>query len=295
MKNKKSVLLIMTCLVLATLILVGLSYAYYRTRVIGNPNEESISISSKNLQLTYSDGTENINTTGIIEPGTVITKTFTVTNDGDDSLEYGVYLEDVLNTFKRTEDITYTLTCTAGCTGVDTAREYPKGNALLVSNTIEPTKTHSYKLEVTYENLVDVDQSEDMGASLSGRINIDLPGETSELILLLADAEVGDYATLNSEPKKSYGVYDALTDGVVFTFTGVESGDHTLTVYNKNNTAKGSTALTINNGAEAGFTNGETPVITVTDTNRVVTTALDISGNKVAIATPTIDKVVDVE
>lgn len=298
-KSRRGIIVGITALFLVTLILLGLTYAYYRTRIIGNPNAESISVTSKNLQLTYSDGTENVNTTGTIEPGTVITKTFTVTNDGDAAIEYAVYLEDVLNTFSRTEDVTYVLDCVnkegAACIADTTARQYPTNNTILTTTEIAIDDVHNYTLTITYENSEVIDQSEDMGAQLAGRIHIDLPSESSELVLTLADAEEGDYATLNSEPKISYGEYDENTGSIVYRFVGVETGTHTLKVYNKNAEVKGSTSLVINNGTTTGFESGDTPTITVNGTDRVVSTTLSLSGNKVTLATPVINTVVDKE
>ena len=45
--SKKSIILGVIVLVLTTLVLLGLTYAYYRTRIIGNVAEKSISITSK--------------------------------------------------------------------------------------------------------------------------------------------------------------------------------------------------------------------------------------------------------
>jgi len=215
-KGKKSIVIGIVSLLLVTLILLGLTYAYYRTRVIGNQNETSISVSSKNLQLTYADGTEDVNTSGLIEAGTVIKKSFTVTNDGEESLEYDVYLESVKNTFTRTEDVTYTLECSSNCDSITTPREYPTSSTTLITNTIAPNETQTYLLTVTYEYLDNIDQSDDMGAELEGKVNIDIPSESSSLILTLAGGAEGDYATLNSEPKTSYGVYDKNTGNIVF-------------------------------------------------------------------------------
>ena len=54
-KSKKSVVIGITILLLVTLILLGLTYAYYRTRIVGNNEEKSISVTSKKLEVTYSD------------------------------------------------------------------------------------------------------------------------------------------------------------------------------------------------------------------------------------------------
>ena len=106
-KSKKSVIIGITALLLVTLTLLGLTYAYYRTRIVGNEAEKSISVTSKVLGLKYEDGDSNVILGATIEPTEEIeiVKEFTVTNTGDEAVSYSVYLESVLNEFERTEDI----------------------------------------------------------------------------------------------------------------------------------------------------------------------------------------------
>ena len=42
------------------LILVGLTYAYFLTRINGNTNDKSISVSTANLYIEYSDNNDVI-------------------------------------------------------------------------------------------------------------------------------------------------------------------------------------------------------------------------------------------
>ena len=52
-KSKKSLIIGVTSLFLVTFILLGLTYAYYRTRIIGNnSNVPSVSVTSKNMEIT---------------------------------------------------------------------------------------------------------------------------------------------------------------------------------------------------------------------------------------------------
>lgn len=179
-KSKKSIIIGISVLLLITLTLLGLTYAYYRTRVIENPNNESISVTSKSLELTYADGTANIQASGVApEDNFSKTKEFTVTNTGSDVLnDYVVALVDVVNTFERLEDWNYVLTCSgedkngiaSECAG--SKGNLPSGDQILATNDIEVGTTHKYALTITYANLEDVDQSIDMGKTLSGRINV---------------------------------------------------------------------------------------------------------------------------
>jgi len=171
-KNKKSIIIGITTLVLVTLILLGLSYAYYRTRIIGNQNDESISVQSKNMEVTYEDGTASLSTTGKIEPGFTASKTFYVENTGDQSVTYSIMLENINNTFERNQDWTWTLTengtkIEEGILAVGT-HQVLSGSRSIAETT--GTK-NTYVLTITYENSEE-NQSEDMGETLSFKVNI---------------------------------------------------------------------------------------------------------------------------
>ena len=174
-KSRKSIIVGITVLLLVTVTLLGLTYAYYRTRVIGNDKEKSISVTSKLLEITYNDGSSTVNMEGKIEPGFKYTKQFSVENTGDDTVNYGVYLENLVNEFKRTSDWKLTVTCTSNisgktCNGV-TETDFPRIESLVATNEIEEDEIQTYEMEVEYLYLEE-DQSVDMGASLSAKIQI---------------------------------------------------------------------------------------------------------------------------
>ena len=195
-KSRKGIIIGVTALLLVSLILIGLTYAYYRTRIIGNPNTESINVTSKKLEITYADGNGMIQT-GKIEPSNDFitfldgqgnehdSKIFTVTNNGDATIEgYKVYLENVQNQFERKEDLVYTLTCksytnydestkaiSGTCNGVSSETTFPSVITSIVSNDIAVGVTHEYELKVKYKEM-GVDQSVDMNKLLSAKINI---------------------------------------------------------------------------------------------------------------------------
>lgn len=177
--KRKYMIVVMLILVVATVSLIGLTYAYYRTRVIENTNEKSISVTSKYLAITYADGNGTITAENII-PGFTASKTFTVSNTGDEVVEgYVVFFDDVINEFSRTEDWTYVLICTSLNTETNTesgtcegsSGTIPVDEAIIVSNDIGVGITHNYELTVSYA-ITSEDQSDDMGKILSARINI---------------------------------------------------------------------------------------------------------------------------
>ena len=168
MKNKH-IIISGIALFLITITLLGLTYAYYKTKIVENSKEKSVSVVSKNLEITYNDGTGIIEGTEI-EPGYTVTKTFSVKNTGDDTATYSIKLDNIINTFTRTEDWTYVLK--EGTTEINKGTIPTYETTLLDSIEIESGVTKSYSLVVTYANLSDVDQSIDMGSTLSIRINI---------------------------------------------------------------------------------------------------------------------------
>ena len=168
MKNKH-IIISGIALFLITILLLGLTYAYYKTKVIGNNNEKTISSVGKKLEITYADGNGVIEAAEI-EPGYTATKTFSVKNTGDDTATYSIKLDNITNTFSRTEDWTYVLK--EGTAEINRGIIPTYETTLLDSIEIEAGVTKSYSLTVTYVNLTDVDQSIDMGSTLSIRVNI---------------------------------------------------------------------------------------------------------------------------
>ena len=109
MSRKQRIILSTTGIFLVLLILVGLTYAYFLTRIKGNTNDKSISVSTANLELKYDDIEQVLISEENVEPGKTWTKKFSATNTGSKKVEsYGVALENVINTLERTEDLVYT-------------------------------------------------------------------------------------------------------------------------------------------------------------------------------------------
>ena len=158
-KSKNQIIIAIYVLILVTLILLGFTYAYYKTRINGNTKDKSISVVSKKLEITYADGNGEI-TSNDFEPGSKITKTFSVKNTGDEEIYYSIALEDVINTFTRIEDIKYTLK--KGEETIGTGHLPSVEKTIAFKEKINKNETNEYSLIVEYLNL-DEDQSIDMG------------------------------------------------------------------------------------------------------------------------------------
>ena len=185
MNRKQKIIVSTTGIFLVLLILVGLTYAYFLTRINGNKNDKSISVSTAKLELTYGDNSaEILGKDLVLEPSDteIGTKTFTVTNNGNDT-SYVVIIENVSvtktsdgsTTTFESNDFRYTLTCTksdgSSCDGVNTQSVFPINGGVLVGNSIKEGDVHTYTFKMWYID-TGIDQSNDMGKTIQAKLNI---------------------------------------------------------------------------------------------------------------------------
>ena len=181
-KSKKSILIGGTVILLVTLILLGLTYAYYRTRIVENTAEKSVSVTSEKLEVAYSDNNSMFTATEV-RPGydnEDEPKEFTITNTGDTTVDYGIILDNVANGFNkgtssrgRYNDWSYELV------NKETNETIANGDitsdlvqVMISTVSIDPKDEQTFQLIIRYKELTDIDQSDDMGQKLSFRINI---------------------------------------------------------------------------------------------------------------------------
>ena len=181
--NKKQIVIATSVLVLVTLLLLGLTYAYYKTRVVGNTSDKSISVTMADLELTYEDNSAEIlgeNAVPIPSDTEIGSKVFTVNNKGLD-ISFVVVIDNVsitknqVATTFESNDFRYTLTCKrkdgTACVGVTTQSVFPINGGILVGDSIKANDVYTYTLKLWYIDTGE-DQSADMGKSLQARINI---------------------------------------------------------------------------------------------------------------------------
>ena len=189
MNRRQKIIVSVTGIFLVLLILVGLTYAYFLTKINGNTNDKSISVTTANLELKYDDINDILISENAVEPGKSWVKTFSATNKGNKAVTYGVALENLVNTLERTEDLVYTLECkqylkngytvtdkvpsgtiSGTCNGIEET-EFPTLSSIIVQNTIDDDKVQAYTLTVTYKE-ANTNQSVDMGKQFSAKVNI---------------------------------------------------------------------------------------------------------------------------
>ena len=172
MKRKKELIVILSSLLV---IVLSVSVAYFTTKILGT--EKDISVTSADLKVIFTSGSGTINGTNI-EPGwTSGENTFTVKNESNGTYKYNIIIKDLVNTFVTTGFLQYKLTSTDGGYNMTDFVDVPKSktskDTILAYNiSIDKDATHTYTVEFKYLESTDVDQSADMGKTLTGKIFI---------------------------------------------------------------------------------------------------------------------------
>ena len=188
-----------TILVVASLLVVVLSVtlAYFTAQIIGKGKD--VLVTSADLKIVFTDTDGNIEGNGIT-PGWSSSKTFTVKNESNGTYKYDIIIKDLVNTFKTYKYLQYKITSTDGGYNMTDYSYLPKSStkedvALAYEISIDKGKTHSYTIEIRYVNDEYVDQSIDMGQSLSGTIYI---REFTKPTMKLTDKLIADNPTIGT-------------------------------------------------------------------------------------------------
>ncbi len=188
-----------TILVVASLLVVVLSVtlAYFTAQIIGKGKD--VLVTSADLKIVFTDTDGNIEGNNIT-PGWSNSKTFTVKNESNGTYKYDIIIKDLVNTFKTYKYLEYKITSTDGGYNMTDYSYLPKSStkedvALAYEVSIDKGKTHTYTIEIKYVNDEYVDQSIDMGKSLSGTIYI---REFTKPIMKLTDKLMADNPTIGT-------------------------------------------------------------------------------------------------
>ena len=192
MQKKQTILVVASLLV----VVLSVSLAWFTAQIIGKG--KNLNVSSANLQIVFTDSDGAISGSNI-EPGWSDTKTFTIKNDTKTEYKYNIVIKDLLNTFVTNGYLKYKITSTNDGYNMTEFKDVPKSSApkdtiLAYSVSIPVGVTQSYTIEFKYANDESVDQSDDMGKKLSGRLFI--TEVTEEPVTLLSQI-------LNDNPTRS--------------------------------------------------------------------------------------------
>ena len=188
-----------TILVVASLLVVVLSVtlAYFTAQIVGKGKD--VLVTSADLKIIFTDTDGNIEGNDIT-PGWSNSKTFTVKNESNGTYKYDIIIKDLVNTFKTYKYLQYKITSTDGGYNMTDYSYLPKSStkedvALAYEVSIDKGKTHTYTIEIKYANDESVDQSIDMGQSLSGTIYI---REFTKPTMKLTDKLMADNPTIGT-------------------------------------------------------------------------------------------------
>ena len=215
MNRKQKLIVSITGITIVMLALLGLTYGYYLTRIQGNTNTNSISITTADLKLTYRDGMGELTAQNVMPGNEISSKTFTVENEGEQDVDaYAVALINIINNFTFKDDLEVSVSCSSNinsgvCEGFAEDYEdkvykekYPATNSELFSLGIKEGETHTFTLKVKYL-YQEFDQSDDMGKILKGKVQIYDPKDTIEVSGTVTGASEGDYAEIHSDVQTS--------------------------------------------------------------------------------------------
>lgn len=261
--KKQKIIISIVAIFLVLITLLGITYAYFVTRMNGNTNENSVIISTAKLELVYNDGNGLIEVKEKIEPGTTIeTKTFTVENNGTHTIEnYAVYVENIINNFERTQDVRINITCKAydtinkkylenNCNGL-TDGTYPILNSKLVSNSIDVGIRHEYELTINYVNEEEIDQSNDMNKTIKGKIQIYDLNDSVDITGTIANVQEGDYVVLGDNIQISQ-----IVNGT-YKIVGILPETYTIHLKNNSKNESGETTTVTKGSKTILFERGE--------------------------------------
>lgn len=284
MNNKQKIIISITSIFLVLLILLGLTYAYFLTRINPNLNEKSISLTTSGLELEYGDGnTALLTSEDYLIPGEFTgTKDFTVTNNGTAKVDsYGVIIENVNNPLDRPQDMEMTITCeTRDKEGniIEEAKTVydgtlPTTNEVLLTNSINVNQVQYYVVSLTYIE-PGVSQESDMNKTIEAKINIIDTSNTIDLEGTIANYNAktndGYYMIVNSEPKISQ-----ITSDGKYKVVGLKQGQHTINIYNKNDEKVWEDRINIIKDEEEFIHENELYFI---DDTRTVTSSIDLNS-----------------
>lgn len=171
---KVNKLLMSLLLIMLLLLFGGLTYAFFTAMVTNGDMGSSVIIQTGTLKIKYSD-TEYINFDNVL-PGSNFTKTITVTNEGNVTVDYDLVWIDLLNTFVDKKDLTMGMTCTSNkstCDDVYESEIVGSGQNKVIKGpiSIDAGETHTYLVTI---NFLETGSNQDVnqGKTLSGKIGI---------------------------------------------------------------------------------------------------------------------------
>lgn len=169
--NRKKKIICITVLFVVLVSIIGFTYAYIGTKILGNSNSKKMSFTSKKVSVTYKE-ISNTSSGETISPGYQYLKIFTATNTGNVEVKYHIYLDEVENNFIRVQDITYTLYRKSGnntitSSNLSSAEVIASGTFPIINQYIKtdelltkPNDVYTYALKINYNTSTESQDSD---------------------------------------------------------------------------------------------------------------------------------------
>ena len=154
-------------LIAIMLVISGVSYAYFAVIATGTSNNNIVT--SGTMKITFTDGPQVSLENAI--PGDTLTKTFSVTNTGNVSTSYDIFLSEISDTFADQSDLVYTLTSDSGVNITSDTQLPGEDDSLSTNIAIGVNETHNYTLTIKFLNKNQA-QDTNQGKQYSAKVNI---------------------------------------------------------------------------------------------------------------------------
>lgn len=204
MKNdKKLITLGIMIVIIVSIIIIGITYAFFSANVIGNDKAEPTVIDTAYLRLVFND-TQFLRLENAL-PGASASKTFTVTNNSSIKIKYDINIIDVYNTFQN-DELVYSLTSTNN--GASVIEEVlPIIDEVLVGKIeVEPGVTQVYTITIKFKETGE-DQNYNQGAEFRGKLQINTSTAYSEDVTFEIESSTGEVYKGSSKEVNILGTY----------------------------------------------------------------------------------------
>ena len=173
--SNKTKLFVLTLLVLLVSV-AGISYAYFTIQITGNDTASSMRLRTANMSLVYND--VQIVSGEYITPGWSDTKTLTVTNNGNVTVDYTIKFRELVNTIVNGE-LVLSATCSAStgtCDNLPQRAVHSTSTEITDAYmygpiTIAPGVTHTYTVTVLFKE-TGSNQNYNQNKEFYGTLNI---------------------------------------------------------------------------------------------------------------------------
>ena len=189
-EKRKNMIILTVCAITLMLASILGTYAYFMSN-INNDSRQEAEVDTGTMRLRFADNDEGINAKLML--GESITKKFTLENTGTLDATVSIEWLDMINTYTEgslTYTLSYSETEDGEYTEIVSSTNVPTSSTEFTSTlvpdiTIPVGITYYYNLEVTLNNLSDVDQTEDLNANFFTKFIVSQPSTNRKYTLTI--------------------------------------------------------------------------------------------------------------